>query len=446
MQTSKFALAALAALSTALSVWAGPYDAALLRGRTLEGSAFYAPGAKMTFELTLTHAENIPTDSYFIKWERTGDDGKRESGKVPADSTKPLIIETSLKVPGFVRIYAELVDEDGKTYYKDETKFRGDACKVFFDGGAGVEPEKLQGIPEPADFDAFWAKQKARLAATPLSAVRKEVPNDVARVYAVEVTCAGVRPVTGYLSIPKDASATKKYPCRLEAHGYGIWAPYKPPKTPRTDEIVLNINAHGVRLAEFGADEAYYKAIRWEMQSNGYGHAFDPKQNADPEIAYFNGMALRVMRALEYLKSLPEWNGRDLIVSGGSQGGLQTIWGAALDGDVTRAESDITWCCDMGGTALGRNRGNWYVPWVPALGYYDPINMVKRIPKTCTTIIPRAGLGDYTCPPSGLAILYNNIPGPKKITWVQGSTHLYIPPQPNDTYTCSANMPSPDLN
>ncbi len=40
----------------------------------------------------------------------------------------------------------------------------------------------------------------------------------------------------------------------------------------------------------------------------------------------------------------------------------------------------------------------------------------------------RGGLGDYICPPSGVAILWNNIPGNKKITWVQGSTHGFVAP------------------
>ena len=45
--------------------------------------------------------------------------------------------------------------------------------------------------------------------------------------------------------------------------------------------------------------------------------------------------------------------------------------------------------------------------------------------------ITRAGLGDYTCPPSGLALYYNAVPGKKSISWVQGSEHGFIPPGEN---------------
>ena len=98
-----------------------------------------------------------------------------------------------------------------------------------------------------------------------------------------------------------------------------------------------------------------------------------------------------------------------------------------MDPDVTEADSSITWCCDFAGPTIGR-LGGWRPQYVPALGYYDAANHGKRI--KCKTVISRAGLGDYTCPPSGLAVLYNNIKAPKKIKWVQGSTHGFVPKNP----------------
>ena len=194
------------------------------------------------------------------------------------------------------------------------------------------------------------------------------------------------------------------------------------------------MNAHGLKLVEFGATEADTKALRWEIRSHDNAYAFDAKQNEDPEVAYFNGMVLRVKRGLQYLKTLKGWNGKDLIASGGSQGGLQTIWAAGCGEGVTRAESGITWCCDMYNNNIRRERkissDGWYIPWTESMGYYDAANFAKRIPaQTCHTIITRAGLGDYCCPPMGLAKLWNNIPGNKKINWVQGSEHGYVPPE-----------------
>ena len=137
------------------------------------------------------------------------------------------------------------------------------------------------------------------------------------------------------------------------------------------------------------------------------GYAFSVEENSKPETAYFNGMMLRVMRSLEFVKSRPEWDGKTLAVSGGSQGGLQCLSAAGLDSDVTECTAHKPWCCDLGGIRLNRLRG-WRPDFTDALGYYDPVNMAKRI--HCKTSIT-SGLGDYVCPPSGESVLYNNHQG-----------------------------------
>ena len=451
-------LVVMVVAASALAAFGGALDRAWIKGTTDRDPITYKPGEKMTFTLSFEGVEGaIPEGEYFLDWKRSGDDGLVETGKL-AVTAKPFTYETKIDKPGFVRIQAYVVDKDGKRYVKqytgDTTTPEGKAAMnrfertnraVFFDGGAGADIETLRTEPEPKDFDAFWAKQADRLKLVPIKAERVELPcgNPNVRIFAVQVACAGLRPVTGYLTVPKAAEKGQKFPARLETHGYsGDRCEHGAPNWGRENEIVFNINAHGQKLPAFGATEADRKALRWETRSNGYSYAFDPAQNADPEVAYFNGMVLRVKRALQYLKTLPEWNGKDLIASGGSQGGLQTIWAAGCGEGLTRAESGITWCCDM--YTSGKLRKDpkmnlagdgWYIGWTDAMGYYDAANFAKRIPKTCLTIITRAGLGDYCCPPTGLAKLYNNMTCPKQINWVQGSTHGYVPPEKHQAFT-----------
>lgn len=403
---------------TAFAAFANPLSGTWFKMVTDKDPVSYKVGEPIVFTLTVENAKKeIPEGCYYFKWIRSGDDGVVEEGIIPV-SVKPFVYTTKIDRPGFVRFYTMLLNSE-----KKELPAR------FNSYGAGAEIEKLQSLPEPGDFDAFWSRQRAKLDKVPVNANMVEVPSkdEKIRIYAVSIDCAGPQPATGYLTVPKAVDSGSKFPCRVKFHGYGVYAPYRAPKKGPENEIVFDLNAHGALLEPMGGDAEYAKKLRESVKSNGCDYGFDQKQNSNPETAYFNGMVLRVIRVLQYVKTLPGWNGKDLIASGGSQGGMQAIWAAGCGEGVSMVSSSVTWCCDLGGETIGRNRENWYVKWVPALGYFDPVNFAKRIPLSCRAEIPQAGLGDYTCPPSGLAILYNNIKGPKKITWVQGSDHGFIP-------------------
>ena len=441
----------LGGILTAGCVWAHPLDTAFLKGVCDHERALYAPGEEMVFTMRLQGLSGeLEPGMWFVDWKRTGDDGQTDGAIVPLSADKPLVIRTKADRPGFVRILAVVKDKDGKVYRKNMKIARqtvdGTVAqnpqelndnRVFFDGGAGVEPDRIETLPEPADFDDFWARHRATLAKVPLTVERDRMPGkekDVANVYRVKIACAGPRPVTGYLTIPKwaDGVKTKCLGARMRFDGYSTTSIQKPEKGDQKGVIILHINAHGYELER---DADYYRNFYESIRSSGEGYAFDPKQNSDPETAYFCGMTYRVMRALEYVKSLPEWNGKKLIVSGGSQGGLQSFWAAGLDPDVTDVYAGIPWGCDFGGEALGHNRGGWFVKGAAGLGYYDICNHARRIRKDCRVEIYRAGLGDYTCPPSGVWTLFHRLPcANKRIRWMQGSTHGYVPPKPNQEF------------
>ena len=407
-----------------------------IKGVTDKSPIEYKVGETMTFTLTLERAGSLPSGLDLV-WTRTADDGKKETGKVPAVVGQPLTVKTSLNRPGFVRLYAIVSNPDGTPWSPDGNPLKKDRSGgypggVYFDGGAGADVDAIrQSVLPPKDFEDFWKRHKATLAVVSMDGAKcEEVTsnNPKVKLFMVSVPCAGPKPATGYLVVPVKEG---KYPAQMSFHGYGAswgkkaWQLHDCARE-KGDTLRLILSAHGFEL---NRDSAYYSAERKKAMSNGHSHAFDPKQNSDPETAYFCGMTYRVMRGLEYLKSRPEWNGKDLTVSGASQGGLQAIWGAALVPGVTKANVQIPWCCDIGGKSIGRNHGEWYVQWVPALGYYDTVNMARLIPKTCTVSITLAGIGDYTCPPTGVASFYNNLSCPKSIRWVQGATHGYRPPK-----------------
>ena len=379
--------------------------------------AFYAPGEPIVFSFdTAPHADKATNGSFRLRWVRSGDDGRTETNEQTVAAGGTARITTALSEPGFVQIRAKLEPGD-----------------VAFDGGAGVEPGRLSGtVSEPADFDAFWRRQRERLARVPLKVVREryepEYDEPSFDIFRLTVDCAGPQPMTGYLTVPVGA---KPKSCRalVNFQGYGMYV-QKPPEIP-TDRtcLTLTINAHGYLL---GKDKAYYDGFFAKTYTpEGKGYAFDRVTNRDAESCYFNGMALRVLRALECVKSLPEWNGRDLVVSGGSQGGLQCCWAAGLDPDVSDVLMNITWCCNLGSTTNPKLIAGWRPEYAPALDYYDPVFHARRF-RARKIHINRAALGDEICPPRGLAVLFNNLPktADRRIDWWQGSRHSSWPKRP----------------
>ena len=397
-------------------------------GRTEK--AVYAPGEPIRFLFDTDFGADVPeTEYYSLKWTRIGDDGKQESGieKIPKGGTA--VVSTRLNQPGFVQLQALLLNDRGKLVKRKNAN--GKKRTVKFEGGVGVEPEKLMPGTEElfekgivtAYLDAFWEKQKKRLAAVPVHAemtkIKTTEENADFDIYAVSVNCAGPRPVTGYLAIPAGAAEKSLSAC-VNFQGYGISVQTPPKGLWNANQIYFEVNAHGYDL---GKDRSYYSSFFDKTYSNGRSYGFDPLQNADPEKAYFNGMALRVMRALQFIRTLPQWNGQDLTASGGSQGGMQALWAGSLDPSVSEVVANIPWCCDLGGKRAGR-LGGWRPEYVPALGYYDSVFHGRRI--HCPVTIPRASLGDEVCPPSGVALLYYNLGTRKKKILVYPNSQTFI--------------------
>ncbi len=399
----KFVSILMLALVVALTGFAGQLT---LRGKTDQPSMIYRPGEPVVMEVTLYDDEQ-PVDLPRVSYEWLGDGGVKFSGEAAGEGSSARLTGGKLEQPGFLRVYAKALDAEGKPLKNGERD-------VVFGGGAMVEPETLRGTAEPKDFDAFWARQKEKLAAVPMEVLAMEPvkpENPEIELYDVKIASPGAKPVSGYFSKPKNA-AVKSLPAYVTFLGYGVHG------APRNEHngakgLSLAINALGI---ENGRPAEYYNQLR-NGELKGYG--FDKTENSDPETTYFNGMLLRVMRALEFIKAQPEWDGRTLIVDGYSQGGFQAIAAAGLDPAVTECHALKPWLADMSGCENGRMRG-WRPDYTPAFDYYDTANFVKRFKGKLELI---TGMADYTCTPSSVMVIYNNAQSPASIEFIQGVDH-----------------------
>ena len=400
------------------------WDSAWLSGSLGRDCPFFAPGEEMAFAIRLEGAKgDIPPDTFFVDWERRGDDGLVEKGRAPLPTAgAPLLVRTKMDAPGFVCVEANVVDATGVRVKK---KHRWEP-RVFFMGGAAVAPEALRPGTEPADYDDFWNAQMAALDAVPLDgAERTPTPcaDEKVRLFAVRVPCAGGRPVTGWLTMPADASPERPYPVSVGFRG-ATKDDHPAPGGGPHDSIQFISSGHGFDL---GRGPDYVKAFFESVCKPGFGYGFDPESNKHRETSYWLGMALRAIRAVQWAATLPEWNGEKLTLDGTSQGGWLALMAAAHCPCATKVTTGMTWGCDWTGQAeYGRLKSN-YRPkcWFPDMAYFDAVFAARRV--RCPVEIRRAGLGDYVSPPSSLAVLYNALGVPKTITWNQGWTHGWSP-------------------
>ena len=290
-------------------------------------------GEKVTLTAQV-YKDGKPIDGSLQLRTTVRQDGKAVySAKTPSD--KAFSVDITMQEPG--RAYLRCTLHDPKNP-KAKLKFKNPRNSKHMIDSSGIgffaDPEKQRIMrQEPADFDKFWDAKKAELAKTPLKVLEKvpfakKSPNiKDFECFDMKIACAGPAPVSGVITIPKDKS--RKYPAIVQYHGAGVRSASA---NFKEGFISFNVNAHGIIN---GQPAKYYSDITKDKNRNPY------MQSADKRFDMFCYMFLRALRALEYVRTLPEWNGKDLIVTGGSQGGVQTLAAAGLDKKVTLAVPNI---------------------------------------------------------------------------------------------------------
>jgi cephalosporin-C deacetylase-like acetyl esterase len=313
----------------------------------------------------------------------------------------------SMKVPGFYRVRVWAI-VDGRRYEGLAT--------------AGFEPEKIQPtVKDPADFDSFWSNAIAearKFNLDPRITLLPERCTSEANVYHISFQndAFGSR-IYGMLAIPKKAG---KYPAILRVPGAGI-RPYSgDTRTAALGFITLEIGIHGIPV---NLDLQVYMDL-----NGGALAAYNTIRMNDRNTFYYKRVYLGCVRAVDFIYTLPEFNGTDIAVTGGSQGGALTIVTAGLDKRIKYAAAMYPALCDNTGY-LNKRAGGWphyfreAVPKpgeVETLGYYDVVNFARRItvPGYYTW-----GYNDLTCPPTSMYSAYNVIIAPKELLIFQETGH-----------------------
>ncbi|MCD7963694.1 MAG: acetylxylan esterase [Rikenellaceae bacterium] len=336
----------------------------------------------------------------------------------PTDKKQNVILEngelklkSSMDVPGFLRcrVWANV---DGR--------------QIWNLGTVGYDPDNIVNTAvEPEDFDSFWSNAISSARKIPLNPEIKLLEDRcTSDLNVYEVSFQNERTgsrMYGILSVPKKEG---KYPAVLEVPGAGI-RPYN--NSDRGAEtITLRIGIHGIPVT---LEQEVYDGLKYGALRNYW---YINKNRRDDH--YYKRVYTGCIRAVDFIFTLPEFDGSTVGVTGGSQGGALSIVTAALDNRIKYLAAYYPALCDLNGYIHGR-AGGWPHHFrtedplpgeVETLGYYDVVNFAKRLN------VPgwySWGYNDTTCPPTSMYAAYNSITTEKELNLYLEMGHRTVPEQ-----------------
>lgn len=362
----------------------------------------YRTGEKAKIKISL-FKYGIPQDGITVKYE-TG------SELMPSDKTGSIVLKN-----GKAEINIGTLDKPG---------FRDCIFSVMINGRkyshhvkVGFSPDKIKPYTEmPDGFMDFWKNNIKEASEFPLKYTREK-----AEEYCTEkIDCYLIKlqinnrgqAVYGYLFYPKNTKPGS-CPVVLSPPGAGIKTIKEPLRHKYYAEegfIRLEFEIHGLNPT---MSEEQFKEISnaFNGKENGYlTNGLDNKDNY-----YMKRVYLSCLRCIDLLTSLPEWDGKNVIVQGGSQGGALAMITAGLDKRVTACVVNHPALSDMAGYMAGRaggyphffrTRGMDTKEKLETMSYYDVVNFARLI-KADTFMT--WGFNDNTCPPTTSYAVYNTL-------------------------------------
>ncbi|WP_372933427.1 acetylxylan esterase [Mariniphaga sediminis] len=372
----------------------------------------YKKGDRAEFQITVLK-NNVLLDnievSYRINPEKVD---TWEEGTVTLKKGVASVKAKRFKEAGFLRCHAS-VEVDGKTYSSYAT--------------AGFSPGDIEPTTTlPSDFEQFWKEAKAELAKVPIKPVLTLMPErctDKVDVYHVSIDNIEGK-IYGILCKPK---AEGNYPAILHVPGAGI-RPYNGDTWSAEKGIItFQIGIHGIPV---NLDRSVYNNLGYGALNKYWVTNLDDKDNY-----YYKRVYLGCVRAVDFIESLPCFNGEDIAVTGGSQGGALSIITAGLDDRIDYLASLYPALSDLTGYLHDR-AGGWPHMFrdnfsnkpekVETSKYYDVVNFARfvQVPGWYSW-----GYNDNVCPPTSMHAAYNVIRAPKELHVFQETQHWSFPEQ-----------------
>ena len=366
----------------------------------------YRAGEKARVEVQL-YKYGIPLDAtvnYEIADDMLAADRK---GEVVMKHGRAVIDMGTRNTPGFRDLRLSAVVDGKKYVHHVKVGFSVDEIRPF--------------TREPADFIDFWNRNIEDMRAVPLSYTKEkaeEYCTDKIDCYLLKIRLNKQnQSVYAYLFYPKNAQKGS-CPVVLCPPGAGIKTIKEPLRHKYYAEngfIRMEMEIHGLdpRLPKETFDD-----ITKAFNGRENGYLYNGLQ--DPDRYYMKRVYLSLIRCLDLLTALPEWDGRNLIVQGGSQGGALAIVAAGLDRRVTQCIVNHPALSDMAAYSAGRTGGYPHFNKVDGMftdrnmrtmAYYDVVNFARHV---TADVYMTWGYNDNTCPPTTSYAVWNTFTCPKE--------------------------------
>lgn len=322
-----------------------------------------------------------------------------------------LILHKNVAVKAKTPQVEEFIADLEPGFYQVCVSMEDDCVKTF---NIGVRPEEIvsEQTKQP-DFDEFWEKNLAELAAVPMSAKLTLMPERSTaerNVYRVEMQGTDGVTIGGILAEPVKEG---KYPAYVEFMGYGADVyPYWGGSDPETIQFLVSVRGQGI----FREPEA-----RWIDRGLKSKDTF-----------YYKGAFCDAVRAVDFVASRPGCDPQRLFALGESQGGALTWIAASLDHRIKAIAPAVPFLSDYEDYA----KIVWWPMWevfeqadkegidrddlFTTLSYFDVKNFTDRI--ECPVYMA-FGLQDPTCPPHTNFAGYNMVKGEKQYMCVPTCGH-----------------------
>lgn len=397
--------------------------AAQIRGYNIQVSVVpdhqdwtYKVGETATFRISVTKSAT-PLAGAVIDYEAGPEmyQDVKKTAVVLKDGT--LTVKGKMTKPGFYRV-------DVKTTIGGK-EYKG-ACAAAF------SPEQLKPTTvNPADFDQFWQNAISEARHTDLNPTKRLLPERCTKdVNVYEVSFQNVRWGSRTYGILCEPVKPGKYPALLRVPGAGV-RPYGGDiYTASKGAVTLEIGIHGIPVT---MQQSVYDDLGQGALNGYWEFGMDNRDKS-----YYKHVVLGCIRALDYIEQYTPWNGKELGVTGSSQGGFLSLATAGLDRRITFYAPVHAALCDhtasLKGVACGWphyfywNKGKGMEKQIETSRYYDGVNFARRITNAQTGWFS-FGYNDDVVPPTTAWATYNIVKGPKSITPYQQTAHFWYQEQ-----------------